>query len=61
MVFDSIVDMTLGMILGMVASPLMMRAIRNVKQKRRVNKILHDILELNGGNQKVKRLKKIVD
>lgn len=46
MFIDSMIDMILGMALGMVASPLMMKAIKNVKQKRRINRILHEISEL---------------
>lgn len=34
--------MILGMILGMVASPIMMKAIKSVRQKRKVNKILRE-------------------
>jgi hypothetical protein len=46
MLIDSMVDMILGMGLGMVISPLMMKAIKNVRQKRKVNRILHEISEL---------------
>jgi hypothetical protein len=46
MIFDSVINMTLGMILGMVVSPLMMRGIKNIRQRRRVNRILHQIAEL---------------
>jgi len=34
--------MILGMILGMVASPIMMKAIKSIRQKRKVNKILRE-------------------
>lgn len=46
MLVDSLVNMTLGMILGMAVSPLMMKVFRNVRQTRRVNKILRDISEI---------------
>ena len=46
MVFDSMFDMVLGMGLGMVASPIMMRALKNLKQKRRINSILREISEI---------------
>ena len=39
-------DMTIGMILGMVASPLMMKAIRIIKQRRKLSKMLQEISEL---------------
>ena len=38
--------MTIGMILGMVASPLMMKGIKTMRQKRRISKMLNDISEL---------------
>jgi hypothetical protein len=39
-------DMIIGMILGMVASPLMMKAIKSVKQRRKVSRMLREISEL---------------
>jgi heme exporter protein D len=39
-------DMIIGMILGMVASPLMMKVIKSVKQRRQVSRMLHEISEL---------------
>lgn len=36
-------DMTIGMILGMAASPLMMKGLKAVKERRKVDKILHEI------------------
>ena len=42
MLMSTIVDMLLGMILGMVASPIMMKAIKSIRQKRKVNKILRE-------------------
>ena len=35
-------DMLLGMILGMVASPIMMKVIKSIRQKHKVNKILRE-------------------
>jgi hypothetical protein len=46
MIIDSMIDMVLGMGLGMIASPLMMKALKNIRQKRRINRILHEISEL---------------
>lgn len=43
---DMYFDMTIGMVLGMVASPLMMKAIRSIKQRRRVSRMLHEISDL---------------
>jgi hypothetical protein len=39
-------DMIIGMILGMIASPLMMKAIKSVKQRRKVSRMLREISEL---------------
>jgi hypothetical protein len=41
-----LLDMTIGMILGMAASPPMMKGIKVIRQRRRVSKILHEISEL---------------
>jgi hypothetical protein len=43
---DMYFDMIIGMVLGMVASPLMMKAIRSIKQRRRVSKMVHEISDL---------------
>jgi len=40
---ETILDMTFGMILGMIASPLMMKGIKVIRQKRKVDKILREI------------------
>jgi hypothetical protein len=45
MMFDTLLDMIIGMILGMIASPLMMKGIKILKQKRKVDRILHEISE----------------
>ena len=46
MMFDMLLDMTMGMILGMAASPFMMKGIKVIRQRRRVSKILREISEL---------------
>jgi hypothetical protein len=38
----SLVDMTLGMILGMALSPIMMKLIKYFNERRKVNKILKE-------------------
>jgi ribosomal protein S17 len=45
MMIDALLDMTMGMILGMVASPVMMKAVKIIRQRRKVDKILHEILQ----------------
>jgi hypothetical protein len=49
------VDITIGMILGMAASPIMMRLIKIARQRRRVSKILHEISELQRNGQLPKK------
>jgi hypothetical protein len=56
----SIIDMTLGMILGMALSPIMMKIIRDFRQRMKVNKILKDYvknikkdLDKNNNNKKI--------
>jgi hypothetical protein len=58
MMFDMLLDMTMGMILGMAASPLMMKEIKVLRQRRRVSKILHEISDLqkNGELEKYRVL-----
>ena len=46
MMFDMLLDMSMGMILGMAASPLMMRGIKMIRQKRKISKMLNEISEL---------------
>lgn len=51
-------DMTIGMALGMVASPIMMKGIKTIRQRRRVNRILREVAQLQkrdnvGKNQKL--------
>lgn len=56
MMLDALLDMTLGMMLGMIASPLMMKGIKIIKQRRKVDRILREIsearqsVEFNGSN-----------
>ena len=45
MTFDMFLDMTIGMILGMAASPIMMKGIKSIRQRRKVNRILREIVE----------------
>jgi uncharacterized membrane protein YccC len=42
MIFSSLTDMLLGMALGMVASPLLMKLIKSLRQKRKVNRLLRE-------------------
>lgn len=35
-------DMLLGMILGMITSPVMMKVINSIRQKRKVDKLLRE-------------------
>ena len=57
MMFDMLLDMTIGMILGMAASPLMMKGVKIVRQKRKISKILNEISDLkkNGELDDIKK------
>ena len=57
MMFDMLLDMTIGMILGMAASPLMMKGFKTIIQKRRISKMLNEISELkkNGEFDNIKK------
>lgn len=57
MMFDMLLDMTIGMILGMAASPLMMKGVKIVRQKRKISKILNEISDLkkNGELDNIKK------
>jgi uncharacterized membrane protein YccC len=46
MIISSVVDMLLGMILGMGASPLLMKLIRSLQQRRRVDELLREAADL---------------
>ena len=48
---DMFFDMTIGMALGMVASPLMMKAIKSIRQRRKVSRMLREIVELQKAGQ----------
>mgnify|MGYP003575041727 FL=1 len=43
---ETLIDMTLGMIIGMAVCPLMMKAIKSIRQSMRVNRILREISEI---------------
>ena len=42
MILSSMEDMLLGMVLGMVASPLLMKLIKSLRQKRKVDRLLKE-------------------
>ena len=44
-------DMVVGMILGMAASPIMMKGIKVIRQKRKLNRILHEIAEIRNNGK----------
>ena len=50
-----ILDMTIGMIFGMVASPLMMKGLKVIKERRKVNRILQEISELKKNGELTKQ------
>jgi hypothetical protein len=58
MIFSMMLDMTIGMILGMAASPLMMKGIKKVRQKRRISKMLNEIYELKKNAELDNNIKK---
>jgi len=43
MLGDAMINMTAGMILGMAVCPIMMKAIKSVRQNIKVNRILREI------------------
>jgi hypothetical protein len=43
MLGDLMINMTAGMILGMAICPIMMKAIKNIRQRIRVDRILREI------------------
>ena len=43
----SLIDMTLGMILGIAVIPIIMKLIKDVRQRRKVNKILKEYVKKN--------------
>jgi preprotein translocase subunit SecF len=50
MIIGMVSGMVLGMVLGMASSPLMMKGIVLLKRKRKLDKILHEIAEINEKN-----------
>lgn len=46
-------DMTLGMFIGMAASPLMMKGIKVLRQRQRLNRMLREIAETRINSQQV--------
>jgi hypothetical protein len=46
-----VIDMIIGMTLGMAASPVIMKIIKIVRERRRVSKLLHEISELQKNGQ----------
>jgi hypothetical protein len=46
MIGEAIVNMTAGMVLGMALCPIMMKAIKSIRQSIRVNRILKEILDM---------------
>jgi hypothetical protein len=51
MMVDILFYMTIGMVIGMVASPIMMKAIKVTAQRRRVSKILNEVSKLQKTGQ----------
>ena len=43
--FGMSLDMMIGMALGMIASPLMMKAIKILKHKRKMNRLFNEIAQ----------------
>jgi hypothetical protein len=43
MMISTFFDMIMGMVLGMIASPIMMKGIKIIRQRRKVDRILRQI------------------
>jgi hypothetical protein len=43
-------DMIIGMVLGMVASPLMMKGIKIIRHRRKLNKLFSEIAQIRQDN-----------
>ncbi|MCI0561381.1 MAG: hypothetical protein MN733_23080 [Nitrososphaera sp.] len=43
------IDMTVGMLLGMAASPIMMKGIKEFRKRRKINRMLHEIADIRRG------------
>lgn len=41
-------DMMVGMIIGMVVSPLLMKAVKSLRQKRKIDRLLNEIAQIRG-------------
>jgi len=46
MLGETLFSMTIGMVLGMAVCPVMMKAIKIIRQRIRVNRILREISEI---------------
>lgn len=46
MLGDILINMSIGMALRMVASTLMMKAIKSIRQRRKVSRMLREVAEL---------------
>ena len=46
MLGDNLINMTIGMILGMAVCPIMMKGIKNMRQNIRVNRLLREISDI---------------
>lgn len=44
-------DMTVGMVLGMAASPVMMKGIKAIRQRRKLDRMLHEIAEIRNNGK----------
>lgn len=42
----NVLDMTIGMVLGMVASPLMMKGIKKIRQQRKVERLIKEAAKI---------------
>ena len=45
------IDMTVGMILGMASSPIMMKGIKVIRQKRKLDRMLQEIAEIRNNGK----------
>jgi hypothetical protein len=43
--FGMSLDMIIGMVLGMIASPLLMKAVKVIKHKRKMNRLFREIAQ----------------
>jgi hypothetical protein len=53
-------DMTIGMILGMAASPLMMKGLKVFKERRKVDRILREISRLQRNGELTKQQQQVL-